>query len=362
MGAELRISGRRVRMSTYLVTGATGFVGRALIRRLLQEGHSVRAATRGPAQPLEGLEAASVSQVSLGDPNALATLARDVDVLYHCAAENSPRASAEALSWINVAGTENVLNAARHAGVRRVVHVSCADVTLINRDRLNWKETQQLAEAPLDACSRSKLLAEELALHGSNANLEVCVLRPAWVWGPGDRRVLPSLCREARAGRVRMCGNGENLLPTVYIENLVHALRLADTAQHAPGHVYHVLDGEPMTAHEFLSQLCKSAGLAEPARGIYALAYAGAWLRDTFRMRGGLARADVVRRGRSALFDGLGATRDLGYEGVVSVHDGMEALARWVAQLGGPEGLARIERGAAGANDVDALVRLADAG
>lgn len=349
-------------MSTYLVTGATGFVGRALIKRLLQEGHSVRAATRAPAQPLEGLEAASVSQVSLGDPNALLALARDVDVLYHCAAENSPRASVEALSWINVAGTENVLNAARHAGVRRVVHVSCADATLINRDRLNWKETQQLAEEPLDACSRSKLLAEELAVHGSDAKLEVCVLRPAWVWGPGDRRILPSLCREARAGRVSLCGNGENLLPTVYIDNLVQALRLADGAQHAPGHVYHVIDGEPMTAHEFMSQLCRAAGLPAPARSVYALSYARAWLRDALGMRGGLSRADVVRRGRSALFDNLGATRDLGYEPVVSVQAGMDALAHWVTQLGGPEVLARIERPTSGAHDVDALVRLADAG
>lgn len=346
-------------MSTYLVTGATGFVGRALIRKLLREGHDVRAAVRpAPAQPLEGLDAARVHPVSLGDPNALAELARDVDVVYHCAAENSSRASEQALSWINVAGTENVINAARHAGVRRVVHVSCADATLLNRDRLNWKETQQLAEAPLDACARTKLLAEDLALQASGRKLEVCVLRPAWVWGPGDLRILPSLCRERR---VTLCGNGENLLPTVYIDNLVHALRSASDAEDAPGHVYHVLDGEPLTAREFLSQLCRAAGLPAPARGVYALAYAQAWLRELLRLPG-LARADVVRRGRSALFDNLGATRELGYEPLVSIADGMEALAQWVAQLGGPNAIAKIERSSASASEVDALIRLADAG
>ena len=349
-------------MSTYLVTGATGFVGRALIRKLLQEGHDVRAAVRtAPAQPLEGLDAARVQPVSLGDPNALAELARGVDVVYHCAAENSSRASEQALSWINVAGTENVINAARHAGVRRVVHVSCADATLLNRDRLNWKETQRFAESPLDACARTKLLAEELALHASDHKLEVCALRPAWVWGPGDLRLLPSLCREARSGRVTLCGNGENLLPTVYIDNLVHALRLADDAEDAPGHCYHVIDGEALTAREFLSQLCRAAGLAEPARGVYALAYAQAWLRELLRLPG-LSRADVVRRGRSALFDGLGATRDLEYEPPVNIADGMAALAHWVTQFGGPEAIARFERSSASTSEVDALIRMADAG
>ena len=82
-------------MSTYLVTGATGFVGRALIRRLLQQGHSVRAATRGPAQSLEGLEAASVSQVSLGDPNALAALAKlRIDALVCVGGDDMVRSAA----------------------------------------------------------------------------------------------------------------------------------------------------------------------------------------------------------------------------------------------------------------------------
>jgi nucleoside-diphosphate-sugar epimerase len=257
-------------MASYLVTGATGFVGAALTKRLLQDGHEVRLVTRSPGAAMPEHARASLHVLSLGDPNALAEAAQGVDVLYHCAAENSARAVPAAFGWINVAATENVLNAARHAGVRRVVHVSCTDATLVNRDRMNWKESHPLGEQPLDALCRSKLLAEELALQASSARLQVCVLRPAWVWGPGDRRVLPALCREAQHGRVSLCGSGENLVHAVYIDNLVHALLLAAAAPEAPGKVFHILDGEVQTARELLSGVCQALKLPAPVRGIYA--------------------------------------------------------------------------------------------
>jgi 2-alkyl-3-oxoalkanoate reductase len=347
-------------MSIHLVTGATGFVGSSLVARLLRDGHEVRALVRDEsARTRWSGQSLTVCVASLGDPNAIAAAAEGVEVVFHCAAENSPRAASSALAWINVAGSENVRNAARHAGVRRVVHVSCADVTLVNRDRMSWKESQQLAQAPIDPVCRTRLLAEELALQSSDAELEVCALRPAWVWGPGDRSTLPALCRESAHGRVRMCGAGSNLLPTVYIDNLLDALLLAASSPVAPGRAYHVLDGEALTAREFLEQLCKAAGLPPPARGIYELAYAAAWLRERLGLPG-LARQDVARRGRSALFDGVAAVRDLGYEPKVGIEQGMQTLATWVTAQGGPSELAKLTRTPTSEREVQSFMRLAD--
>jgi 2-alkyl-3-oxoalkanoate reductase len=347
-------------MSTHLVTGATGFVGRALSERLVREGHEVRVLVRDEAARARWQGGSvDVRVASLGDPNAIAEAADGVDVLFHCAAENSARASARALAWVNIAGSENVRNAARHAGVRRLIQLSCADVTLANRDRLSWRETQQLAESPLDAVSRTKLLAEELALQASDRQLEVCALRPAWVWGPGDTSTLPALCREAARGRVSLCGAGENLLATVYIDNLLDALLSAARAPSVGGRAYHVLDGEALTAREFLDQLCRAAGLAAPMRGAYALSYAAAWLREQLGLSG-LLRCDVVRRGRGTLYDGSAAVRDLGYDPKVGVEAGMRALASWVEQSGGPAELAKRTRTPTDTRDVEGMVRMAE--
>lgn len=347
-------------MASYLVTGATGFVGSALTQRLLQDGHDVRLITRAASSSLPQDARARVHVLSLGDPNALAEAADGVDVLFHCAAESSARAVPAAFGWINVAATENVLNAARHAGVRRVVHLSCTDATLVNRDRLNWKESHPMGEQPLDALCRSKLLAEELALQASSSRLQVCVLRPAWVWGPGDRRVLPELCREAQRGRVSLCGNGDNLVHGVYVDNLVHALLLAAAAPEAPGKAFHIVDGEVQTAREFLGGMCQALKLPAPTRGLYALSYARAFLNERLGLQG-LARVDVVRRGRASLFDGMAAARELGYAAPVSFAQGLAALERWATQVGGPQAIAQLARSAATWNDVEVLIRLADA-
>jgi nucleoside-diphosphate-sugar epimerase len=159
---------------------------------------------------------------------------------------------------------------------------------------------------------------------------------------------------------VQLCGDGENLVPTVYLDNLIDALLLAAEAERAPGHAYHVLDGEVLNAREFIGQLCSSLGLPAPARSIYALAYARAWLRERLH-RPGLVRADVVRRGRSAMFDGTSAANDLGYEPAVTVDEGMRALAEWARAIGGPSAIAKSERPAASERDVSALIRVADA-
>jgi nucleoside-diphosphate-sugar epimerase len=335
-----------------LVTGATGFVGGALARRLLELGFELHALVRNEsAAEALAKSGARVHAGNLGDPNTIAEAATGCDALFHCAGESSVRAPAEAHAWINVAGTENALLAARHADVKRFVLLSCADVSLLNKDRLHWKENAALGQAPLGTMARNKLLAEELALHASNARLSVIAIRPAWLWGPGDHTNLPALCREAGAGGVRLFGDGHNLFSTTYIDNLVDALIAAASAKGADGQAFHVADSDVLTAGEFFGRLCAALGMAAPRRGIYALAYAAAVVRERAGLRG-VWPEEVVRRGRGTLLDGLRAHQFLAYQPRTSVDAGMLALTAWATQLGGPDAIAKLARSVAGAADV----------
>ncbi|MFI5308996.1 MAG: NAD-dependent epimerase/dehydratase family protein [Polyangiales bacterium] len=342
-----------------LVTGATGFVGGALAHRLRALGHELHALARASsdAQPLHAISAI-VHAGDIGDPNTVTEAAAGCEVVYHCAGVSALHAAPTALSWINVAGTENVIAAARHAGVERVVLLSCADVSLCNRDRLHWKEDAVLGHAPLGTFARSKLLAEELALHASDAALCVTALRPAFLWGPGDRTNLPGLCAEGLRGGVRLHGGGDNLFATTYVDNLVEAMIAAATAPGVGGSAFHVADADMLTAREFFEQLSAAVGLPAPRAEPYSLAYARAWLRRA-QHRDGAWPEDVARRGRACLLDCLRAIRTLGYAPVASVEQGMQALAAWAKRAGGPQALAGLGRRPASERDAAHHERLA---
>ncbi|MDH5673443.1 MAG: NAD(P)-dependent oxidoreductase [Myxococcales bacterium] len=344
-----------------LVIGASGFVGRALTERLLADGRTPRVLVRSEAQA-ETLRAMGAEPFvgELADPNAIARAAMGVERIFHCAGESSPRAAPAALNWIHVAGAENLVAAARQAGVPRTVFVSCADVTLCNRDRLNWSERSALAQNPFDSWVRSKLLGEELALQSSDQNHEFTAVRPPFVWGPGDKNRLPQICAEGLRGGLRLYGSGQNLLATVYIDNLIDALLCAAEHPQVGGLAFHVADSEFHTAAEFFGALCQALGLGPPRRGLYPVAYAAAWLRAALG-RSGPWPIDVVRRGRGSLLDCAAAASKLDFTPRVAQQQGMEALSAWVREVGGAAAIASLGRKPADEADVAHFEALAQA-
>lgn len=327
-----------------LVTGATGFVGQALCLRLRALGKPVRGLVR-EGRSTGPLQAAGVDihHGGIADPNTIADAARDCDVVFHCASESSPHAAPEALAWINVAGTENVLRAARHAGVAQVVMLSCVDVSLCNRDRVHWKEDAVLSHAPLGAYARNRLLADELALQSSDASLAVTTLRPAFLWGPGDHTNLPGLCAEASAGGVRLFGSGDNFFATTYIDNLIEAMIAVSHTPGIGGQAFHIGDAEIYTAREFFTKLSTTLALPKPRKSIYALAYAAAQIRRSLGANGPWPE-DIARRARPLLLDCLRAINAFDYRPKVDLEQGMQALATWVNEVGGPEKIRQMAR------------------
>lgn len=324
-----------VRAVRVLVTGATGFIGRAIVETLLGRGHEVNAAVRArdsAAARALAERGASLFEAELGDPSALAAAAAECEVVVHAAGRHDDRASHEALGWLHVAGTENLLRAARHVGVRRVVAIGSSDVTLHRGSRVGWSEDRTLMKPPVGVVGRTKLEAEELII-GAGADLEVVVLRPGRVWGPGDTTWLPALAREGLAGGVRLFGPGTSLVPTTYVGNLAQSVALALDAPGATGMAIYVVDAELNLASELFGALSTLLGVPAPRTSALGSRLALPWTRRDVPL------AEVLRRAHSASFTTTRAHEHLGFAPPVSLAEGLAALSNWVEAQGGAKGL-----------------------
>lgn len=344
---------------TTLVLGATGFIGKAIADRIRERGEPLRVLVREPSVAerwqSEGAEALIGD---LGDPKGIAEAARGARIVIDAAGIVSPRAAPRALRWVHVAGTENVVNACKHAGVERLVYVSCTDVTLGNVDRVHWDEVRSLSGEFFGARAKALQLAEEIATSASGPELEVTALRPAWTWGPGDTSRLPGLCAEALSGGIRLVGDGRTYLATTYIEHLVDAALLATTAQQAPGRAFHVVDPTFQHARDFFGALSEALGLPPPKSGT---PFAVAWpvARLSGRGTGGLSPEEMLQRGRSTLFDFNEALGKLAYDPQVALSEGLRRLAAWVESKGGVRAVAEMAKPPPTAAAVDAQVEAA---
>ncbi len=309
-----------------LVTGASGFIGGSVARALLDAGHEVVAYVRdGSASALPADVERAVGD--LGDPNRLATAASGCDAMVHAAGLADPDADSESLGWVHVAGTENAINAAKQAGCLRLIHISCADVTLHDGPRSFWNE-DQAPPRPFGALAQTKLHAEELVRVSGKRGFRTTVLRPSLVWGPGDSTHLPRWHAEAKSGGIRIFSGGKKLLSTTFIGNLAHAALCALQTKVATGNVYYVVDTELSVSREFFTELSAALGWPPPRK---AGPYRWAW----FCCRTGLSSlqpGEVIRRGHTSAFEMNRAKKDLGYEPVVTREQGMHELAAWYRQ------------------------------
>lgn len=328
-----------------LVTGATGFLGGHLCRRLLAEGVAVRAAVRRPRPSTEALRTAGVEifPAALEDLAGLTLAARGADVVFHVAALASYLASRESFEETNVQGTRRVVEAAKAAGARRLVHVSSESVTLQNADRIDEDEDTPYPPRFLDHYSRTKAEAEQLVLAANGDGLETAVVRAPWIWGEQDTRVFKAIALSILDGGFAFVGDGRNRITTAHAQNVSAGLIAAARSPRAPGRAYHVADEDRPTMREFLGRLCGAGGLELPGRRLpYGLAYAAAWGAERMRAVGMKApvvlnRPYIIHIGRTWTMNDDRARRELDYRPPVSMGEGFERLAAWVAECGGLE-------------------------
>lgn len=241
-----------------LVTGATGFVGGHLVRRLLAEGWTVRVLIRRSGGLCRDIAVACEVVVGdLADESALAQAVAGVDVVFHCAANVATWSVREAYDHVNVDGVLNLLSAIEFANpdLRRLVHLSTVDV-------YGFPELPADEGSPLDGAGfgygESKLQGEvALRRRCTEMGLAFSVIRPANIIGPGSQFVL-QIGKALQSGVMLKIDHGEVNAGFLYIENLIDVLIWSAQSERAVGQIYNVRDACDITWQEFLSTFRKA--------------------------------------------------------------------------------------------------------
>ncbi|MFB3977684.1 NAD-dependent epimerase/dehydratase family protein [Microbacterium proteolyticum] len=315
-----------------LATGASGFLGRAVVRALQQAGHDVRTLQRRPS----GVAGAEDHLGSVTNPDATAAAVEGVDAVVHMAAKVSLAGDPAEFHAVNVEGTRTLLDAATAAGVTRIVHVSSPSVAHAGH------ALQGVGAEPADPAgargeyARTKAEAELIALGRAGDAASLVVIRPHLVWGPGDTQLIARVLDRARRGRLPLLNGGTALIDSTYVDNAASGIAAAlARVDDVSGRAYVLTNGEPRPVGDLLAGICRASGVRPPRFSVPArvAVAAGALVERVWAVRPGQDEPPMTRFLAEQLstahwFDQTEIRRDLRWTPAVSIDEGLRRLAR----------------------------------
>ena len=322
-----------------LVTGGTGFTGSALVKRLLSRGHEVTVLDNQRGIMLDSLEAmgASVTIGSITDPSVVEKVVKDQAVIYHLAAAFRKVNLPKQVYWdTNVTAMRHLLECAGEAGVKKVVYCSTQGVHG-NVDNPPGDENTPIE--PEDYYQYTKYEGEKVAQEFIQQGMDVTILRPTAIYGPGDPARFLMMFRQVKKGFFPFFGRGQALYHPLYIENFVDAFELAAERREAKGQTYLIADGQYYTIKDIV---LKIAGVMGVELKVYHLPFmpmymAAAviegifkplpWDPPIFRRR-----VDWFRQNRAFKIDK--ARNELGYNPKVNLDQGLKLAYEWYKENG----------------------------
>jgi len=319
-----------------LVTGATGFTGGHLARTLAARGDTVRALVRSAAP---ALAAAGIETVTgdLRDAASIERAALGVDVVYHIAAiYRQAGLRDQEYRAVNAAAVRTVIEAAGSAGVRRVVHCSTVGV---HGDISHPPAAEDAPLKPGDIYQVTKLEGERIAREAAeDTEMEVVIVRPTGIYGPGDRRLL-KLFRGVARSRFPILGSGNIYYHLTYIDDLVEGFRLCASVPAAAGRTYILAGAEVTTLNELVTIVAEEAHVKPPGMHlpVWPVWVAGALCEAVcvpFGIEPPLYRRRVDFFTKSRAFDISRARAELGYAPKVGLHEGVARTLAWYRSNG----------------------------
>lgn len=331
-------------IASALVTGGGGFVGREVIRRLLDRGVSVRSLARGDYPDLASSGVAMI-RGDIADMDAVNRAVTGCDTVFHVAAKAGVWGDFDSYYRPNVVGTKNVIAACRDQGVRRLVYTSSPSVVFDGSGMRGVDESAPYPRRFKSNYSATKANAEQTVLAANDDVLRTVALRPHLIWGPGDNHIVPRVLAQARSKKLRRIGAGNPRVDTTYIDNAADAhinaaYALMDNPNVA-GRAYFISQGQPIGIWTIIDGILDAGGLPPLDRTVprWAAMAVATVLEAVYRAlriqsEPRLTRF-VVRELTSEHWFDIGAARSaLGYKPEVTIEEGLRRLKASLSKHG----------------------------
>lgn len=322
-----------------LVTGGTGFTGKALVKRLIEDGHEVVS-----LDYQEGLKTDEISswgaKVIIGSVTDKEVVERSMDgveIVHHLAAAfrelDVPNSYYEE---VNVGGTKNVLASAHAQGVKKFIYCSTCGV---HGNVANPPAGEDAPIQPADYYQRTKYEAEPLVSAYCEKGMNTVILRPAAIYGPGDPERFFMIFKRVNKGVFPMFGSGKTYYHPLYIDNLIDALILAMAPGKGVGEAYLIADEEYVEIETLVRKTAAALGVEVkiPRFPVLPLVIAGhvcETIYKPFHVTPPIfpRRVDWYRQNRAFKIDK--AKRDLGYQPKVGLDEGLRRTGEWYRREG----------------------------
>ena len=253
------------------ITGASGFIGQAIVKKLVQGGHAVTALLL-PQEPQSLAAGATVVRGDVTRPETLAGKMRGMDAVIHLAGAVGFQ-TWESCQAINRDGTSHIVQEALSSGVSRFIHMSSVSV-YGRRPNVTLREDSPLKKIG-DPYGDTKIDAERILREPERqGKLDLTVIRPTVVYGPGDNKFLPTLVQNLRGGKFRIIGDGEQPVDLIHVDDLAtFVLRVLEEPR-TIGRTYNMTNLKNPSWNDMVRMVCSEIGIPAPQKHVpYRVAY-----------------------------------------------------------------------------------------
>lgn len=317
-----------------LITGGGGFLGRNIAKLLISKNYEVYSFQRNYYPELEKL---GVKQI-IGDLlnfDQIRLALTDIKSVIHTASKVGMNGSFDDFYKANFIGTKNLIISMKEMGIKNLVYTSTPSV-VFGKDDLNFvDESTPYPKKFLSHYAHTKKLAEEYVLQSIDENFFAVALRPHLIFGPGDTNLIPRVIEARKKNKLKIVGDGKNLVDVIYVENAAYAhyLALEKLSNKISGHAYFIGQG-PVNLWTFTNQILLHFNLTSvdqkiPLNVAYTMGFLIESVLNIFKLNHihpPMSRFIALQLGKSHYFNHDRATKELGFFNNISIQDGIKSL------------------------------------